>query len=85
MKHKNFYENAKEANLRLRNTVVWYNGPGEQGPYFVMIITDHDGSDFKIYMKKLGQKRNNIPGVMCPSDHFSSGEGPEVGNTWTSS
>lgn len=79
MKHKNFYENVAEANLRLRNTIVWYDGPGEQGPYHVLLITDHDGSDFKIYMKRIGQKQNNISGVMCPSDNFVGGEGEGVG------
>lgn len=70
MKYKNFYENAKEANLRLRNTVIWYDGPGEQGPYFVMLVTDHDGSDFKIYMKRVGQKYYNIPGIVPPNEQF---------------
>jgi hypothetical protein len=78
MKHKNFYENVKEANLRLRHTVVWYDGPGEKGPYYVYLITDHDSDDFKIYMKRIGQKQNNVPGVTCVSDHFPSGEG-EIG------
>lgn len=66
MKHKNFYENAKEANLRLRNTIIWYDGPGEQGPYFVLLVTDHDGDNFKIYMKRIGQKYQNIPGILSP-------------------
>jgi hypothetical protein len=70
VKHKNFYENAKEANLRLRNTVVWYDGPGEQGPYFVMVITDHDGADFKIYMKRIGQKYYSVSGVMPPNEVY---------------
>lgn len=75
MKHKNFYENAKEANLRLRNTVIWYDGPGEQGPYFVLLITDHAGPDFKIYMKRIGQKYQNIPGILSPEQSV----GQEVG------
>jgi hypothetical protein len=70
VKFKNFYENVKEANLRLRGTIIWYNGPGEEGPYHVLVISDHDGSDFKIYMKKLGQKYMNIHGVMPPSEHY---------------
>lgn len=72
MKHKNFYENAKEANLRLRGTIVWYDGPGEQGPYHVLLITDHEGDSFKIYMKRLGQKYINIPNVMPPNEGISN-------------
>lgn len=68
MFHKNFYESAKEANLRLRNTIVWYDGPGEQGPYFVLLCTDHDGADFKIYMKRIGQKYMNISGILPPNE-----------------
>lgn len=79
MKHKNFYENAKEANLRLRNTIVWYDGPGEQGPYYVLIITDHDGDDYKIYMKKIGQKYQNIPGIISVNEHFSHNDTGGVG------
>lgn len=71
MKHKNFYENAKEANLRLRNTIIWYDGPGEQGPYHVLMVTDHDGSDFKIYMKRIGQRYNNVS-VPPPNEQIGS-------------
>ncbi|HET9130787.1 MAG TPA: hypothetical protein VFO86_07565, partial [Terriglobia bacterium] len=69
MKHKNFFETVKEANMRLRGTIIWYDGPGEQGPYHVFLICG-DSSEFKIYMKKLGQKLHNIPGIIAPSDHI---------------
>lgn len=48
--YPNFYETVKEANMRLRNTVVMYEGE----PYFVYAITDHkrDGI-FRIYMEAL--------------------------------
>jgi hypothetical protein len=72
MKHKNFYENVQEANLRLRQTVVWYDGPGEQGPYHVLIITGDTGDEYKIYMKKIGEKLHSIPNEYSPDQHYSS-------------
>lgn len=71
MKYKNFFETVKEANIRLRNTVIWYDGPGEEGPYHVFLVAG-DGDEFKIYMKKLGQKLYNIPGVIPVSDHVGT-------------
>lgn len=75
MKHKNFFETVKEANLRLRNSIIWYDGPSEKGPYHVLIICCDTGDEFKIYMKKIGQKYYNVPGVMPPSEHCSEPEG----------
>jgi hypothetical protein len=72
MQYKNFYENAKEANLRLRGTVIWYDGPGEKGPYYVLGICDHSSGDLKIYMKKLGQKYINIPSVLPPNEQYGT-------------
>lgn len=72
MRHKNFFETVAEANIRLRNTVIWYDGPGEQGPYHVMLVTGDSGDDFKIYMKKLGQKYSSVPNVIPPNDHIGS-------------
>ncbi len=50
--HPNFYENLKEAQMRLVNTIVLYDGE----PYYVLAITDHkkDGI-FRVYMDKMGQ------------------------------
>jgi hypothetical protein len=49
--HPNFYENMKEAHMRLRNTVVMY----ESEPYYIFAITDHmkDGI-FRVYMYPIG-------------------------------
>lgn len=49
--HPNFYENLKEAEMRLRGTVVTYDGE----PYYVLCITDHkpDGI-FRVYLQPLG-------------------------------
>lgn len=45
--HPNFYENLKEAQMRLRSTIVLYDGH----PYCIHTITDHfsDGI-FRVYM-----------------------------------
>jgi hypothetical protein len=58
--HLNFYENLKEAHIRLRNTVVMYDGE----PYSVLAITDHmkDGI-FRVYMQPIG-------GAPNPSDKY---------------
>lgn len=51
MKHLNFYENLKEAQMRLRGTVVCYDGV----PYSVMAICNHkpDGI-FRVYLEPIG-------------------------------
>jgi hypothetical protein len=72
VKHKNFFETVTEANLRLRNTIIWYDGPGEQGPYYVLLICGDTGDEFKIYMKRIGQVYRNIPGIASPSDTCGS-------------
>lgn len=58
--HVNFYENIKEARMRLRNTVVLYDGE----PYYIFHITDkypNKPSIFRVYMepiKKQMEHRN---------------------------
>lgn len=49
--HLNFFETVKEANIRLRGTVVMYDGE----PYSVIAVTDHkkDGI-FRIYLIPIG-------------------------------
>lgn len=51
--HVNFYENLKEAEMRLVHTVVLYDGE----PYYVLAITDHkkDGI-FRVYLDPLGSE-----------------------------
>lgn len=52
MEHKNFYETPTEANLRLRGTIVLYEGE----PYEVLCITDHKSDGiFRIYLEETGQ------------------------------
>lgn len=50
-KYENFYETVKEAEMRLLNTVVCYEGE----PYYVIAITNHKGDGkYRIYLDKLG-------------------------------
>lgn len=63
--HVNFYENIAEANMRLRNTVVMYDGE----PHYVFAITGHNKDGiFRVYMLSLTDtaSKNAMP--------------PEVGN-----
>lgn len=53
--YPNFYENVEEANRRLANTVVTYDGK----PYYVLVITNHRDDDiFRVYLDPLGDKRS---------------------------
>lgn len=51
MDHPNFYENVKEAEIRLLHSVVMY----DQEPYYVIALADHkpDGI-IRVYMDRLG-------------------------------
>lgn len=53
MRHPNFYESIKEAEMRLVGCVVMYDGE----PYYVVRVSDHvpDGK-FRIYLDKLGHR-----------------------------
>lgn len=61
---ENFYENVKEARMRLEGSVVLYDG----WPYYVLTICDHrnDGI-FRIYLDKLGTPEgpavSRMPGI----------------------
>lgn len=72
--HVNFYENLKEAVMRLRHTIVLYDGE----PVYVRAITDHkkDGI-FRMYLDPLHlvqKSGRSIPDVShIPSDHESLG------------
>lgn len=61
MDYPNFYESIPEAQIRLRNTVVLYEGE----PYFIFAITDHVGDGvFRVFMMPLVNdkgKPNHIP------------------------
>lgn len=53
--HLNFYECIKEANDRLRGTIVMYG----DDPYYVLAITDHKGDGvFRIYIDPVGADPN---------------------------
>ncbi len=61
--YTNFYENAKEAELRLKNTVVLYDGE----PYLVLAICDHkpDGI-YRIYLDPIGPEMTSSQGYGIP-------------------
>lgn len=72
--HVNFYENLKEAQMRLRGTVVLYDGE----PYYVMCITNHkpDGI-FRIYLEPIGQDPNKL--IKKPDPYNYSLDDPGCG------
>ena len=52
MKYPNFYENIKEAQMRLRGTVVLYDGV----PYYIMAITQGNSDGiFRVYLDPVGR------------------------------
>lgn len=64
VQYTNFYENLTEAERRLKDTVVLYDGH----PYYVLCITDHKGDGvFRVYLDKLGSDR--APAI-CRYDHI---------------
>lgn len=74
--YPNFYENLREAHMRLRNTVVMYDSE----PYYIFAITSHakDGI-FRVYMYPIGDSVSTA-GKEClayvnnyPSDHSELG------------
>jgi hypothetical protein len=54
--HANFYENLKESHIRLRNTVVMYDGE----PYFIFAITTHKDGIFRVYMYPIGEANSQV-------------------------
>lgn len=53
VQHVNFYENQKEAAIRLHNTIVMYDGE----PYYVLCICDHKPDDIiRLYLSPIGDK-----------------------------
>lgn len=61
--YNNFFETKKEAEMRLRGTVVVYDGY----PYYVLGIGDHKSDGiFRIYLDPLSSNNmtiNNFPGI----------------------
>lgn len=75
----NFYENLKEANMRLRGTIVLYDGL----PYYVHGVTNHmsDGI-FRVYCEPIGTGQDMsynspvdpIPFAVIPYDNIDCGK-----------
>ena len=78
--YTNFYETLEEAIMRLKHTVITYDGE----PFMVLAITNHRGDGiFRIYMEPCGLPSDdvsfNIRG--CPSNQFPHNDnrlGPEM-------
>lgn len=75
--HVNFYENIKEAEMRLTNTVILYDGD----PYYVLCISDHkqDGI-LRMYLDPLGRESGmlvisemNRKGISVPFEWYQDG------------
>lgn len=69
--HVNFYENLKEAHIRLRGTIVMYDGE----PYFVQTIAAHkpDGV-FRVYLSPMDSDIESLPPIhQIPFDHSTLG------------
>jgi hypothetical protein len=71
--YPNFYETVKEANMRLRGTIVLY----DKEPYYVLGVADHKGDGiFRIYLdplSKLISMQNNPPPFLNGSEYNSFG------------
>lgn len=53
----NFYENIKEAQMRLQHTVVMY----DKAPYYVLTIADgHPDNIFRVYMEPHGNPNGSV-------------------------
>lgn len=71
--HRNFYETVKEAQMRLRGTIVMY----DKEPYTVIQITNHKADGiFRIYLFPLGevQARAHWPSFALDNYHAESNE-----------
>lgn len=72
--YTNFYETLSEALMRLRATIILYDGR----PYLVWTITDNPDGIFRIYMSeitKVNQMPENLPcGHSIPHGHVAMAE-----------
>lgn len=72
-KYLNFYENLKEAQMRLRSTIVCYDSV----PYYVLAITNHNPDGvFRIYLCPLDRPQ----GSAYPSTDNFNWEDPALGS-----
>lgn len=70
----NFYENLQEAVIRLKGTVVMYEGL----PHYVWTITDHKGDGkFRIYIQPIGvgERPLTLPGIEMNSATMGANAG----------
>lgn len=68
----NFFETLKEAEMRLRNTIVLYDGD----PYYVFAVTDHKNDGvFRLYLDPISSNAMTINNYAIP-------EGPQEGASY---
>lgn len=72
--HVNFYENLNEALMRIKQTVVLYDGD----PFYVHTVTNHKGDGiFRVYITEL-ERMANCPqppcGMSIPHGHTAMGQ-----------
>lgn len=78
--YTNFYETLEEAIMRLKHTVITYDGV----PFMVLAITNHRGDGiFRIYMEPCGLPSDDISFNIrgCPSNMYPHNDnrlGPEM-------
>lgn len=82
--YPNFYENIKEATIRLQYTVVTY----DDEPYYILAICDHkDDGIFRVYMEPIGHPEGNalvrLGGIPC--DHPDSKARGQLMDSWLES
>lgn len=67
--HVNFYENLREAHMRINRTVVLYDGQ----PYYVMAVTNHKGDGiFRVYMWEVGTEASKKFRMPDNIDHYGA-------------
>jgi hypothetical protein len=78
--HTNFYENLKEAQMRLRGTVVLYDGI----PCYVLAITNHKADGiFRIYLDPIGWDPTVSRPRPCPENYGPEDPGAGIHcDTW---
>ena len=73
--YTNFYETLKEANMRLKGTIVLYDGV----PYLVHVVTNHKADNiFRLYLEKISSSMPSrinlsLPCYNIPYDDNSCG------------
>jgi hypothetical protein len=70
MEHTNFFETLKEAEMRLKGTIILYDGD----PYYVIAVTDHkqDGV-FRLYLDPVSSENMTVQNFTLPGSEMAGG------------